>query len=213
MFLSWITFAFIVTPGYITYKRRSFNLEGKINVQWSRNLTTEGRFPINQLTCCGYFSPFVEATISQICYAWSILPGCKGPYLAFERNLLRIWYTAAFSPVPPQILVMAGGLLCPNHITYEFGKGMMPEAYRLNMNTMAVLMDSFMPSTIILSSSFRSIKATCRSLRSRYPQTYYAYVDYSGHCSKTKNHQFCASLSVQLKPAYRSITLSCFLDC
>jgi len=143
-FLSWITFAFLVTPGYITYKRRTFNLEGKINAQWSRNLTAEDRLRIqNQLICCGYFSPFVEATISQTCYARSILPGCKGPFLAFERKLLRIWYTAAFSLVPPQILVMAAGLLCSNHITYKFGKGMMPEAYRLDMNTMAVLMDSY----------------------------------------------------------------------
>ena len=37
IFLSWITFAFLVTPGYITYKRCTLNLEGKINAQWSRN--------------------------------------------------------------------------------------------------------------------------------------------------------------------------------
>ncbi|KAJ3510011.1 hypothetical protein NLJ89_g4911 [Agrocybe chaxingu] len=38
---------------------------------------------------------------------------------------------------------MLAGLLCSNHITYRFGKGMMPEAYRLNMNTMAVVMDNY----------------------------------------------------------------------
>ena len=40
-FLAWytfMTFAFLVTPGYMTYKRRTFNLEGKINAQWSRYL-------------------------------------------------------------------------------------------------------------------------------------------------------------------------------
>ena len=30
-FLLWIVFALIVAPGYITYKTRTFNLEGKIN--------------------------------------------------------------------------------------------------------------------------------------------------------------------------------------
>ena len=143
-FLTWITFAFLVTPGYLTYKRRTFNLEGKINAQWSRNLNTEDRLLIqNQLNCCGYFSPFVEATVSQTCYARSILPGCKGPYLAFEQKLLLLWYKVVFALVPVQILIMVAGLLCSNHITYRFGKGMMPEAYRLNMNSMAVIMDNY----------------------------------------------------------------------
>ncbi|KAJ3501841.1 hypothetical protein NLJ89_g9159 [Agrocybe chaxingu] len=143
-FLTWITFAFLVVPGYITYKKRTFNLEGKINAQWSRDLGSEGRMRIqNQLQCCGYFSPFIEATVSQTCYARSILPGCKLPYLQFERRILDLWYTAVFAIVPAQILVMLAGLLCSNHITYRFGKGMMPEAYRLNMNTMAVIMDNY----------------------------------------------------------------------
>ncbi len=74
-FLLWITFALLVTPGYITYKKRTFNLEGKINSAWSRTLGIDGRLRIqNQLNCCGYFNPFVEATVSQTCYARSILP-------------------------------------------------------------------------------------------------------------------------------------------
>ena len=143
-FLTWITFAFLVIPGYLTYKNRTFNLEGKINAQWSRNFDTEDRLRIqNQLDCCGYFNPFVEATVSQTCYSRSILPGCKGPFLAFQRRVLLLWYTVVFSLVPAQILVMVAGLLCSNNITYRFGKGMMPEAYRLNMNTMAVIMDNY----------------------------------------------------------------------
>jgi hypothetical protein len=143
-FLTWITFAFLVTPGYITYKRRTFNLEAKINAQWSRDLNTEDRLRVqNQLNCCGYFSPYVEATVSQTCYSRSILPGCKGPYLAFEMNLLKHWFRAVFALVPVQLLIMVAGLLCSNHITYRFGKGMMPEAYRLNVNTMAVIMDNY----------------------------------------------------------------------
>ncbi|OCH87543.1 tetraspanin Tsp2 [Obba rivulosa] len=143
-FLLWIVFAFLVTPGYITYKKRTFNLEGKINAQWSRDLGLDGRLRIqNQLGCCGYFSPFVEATISQTCYARSLLPGCKAPYLAFERMVLERWYTVAFSLVPAQLIIMVTGLLSSNHVTYRFGKGMMPKAYRLNMNSMAVIMDNY----------------------------------------------------------------------
>lgn len=150
-FLTWITFAFLVVPGYLTYKRRTFNLEGKINDQWS-SLDTDDRLRIqNQLTCCGYFSPFVEATISQTCYARSILPGCKGLYLVFQRKLLGLWFKVVFSLVPVQLLIMVAALLCSNHITYRFGKGMMPEAYRLDMNTMAVIMDNYAKYVFVLS--------------------------------------------------------------
>lgn len=142
--LSWMTFAFLVTPGYVTYRRRTLNLEGKINAQWSQDLGSGGRLRVqNQLLCCGYFSPFVEATVSQTCYARSILPGCKLPYIKFQRQVLARWSTVAFALVPVHILVMVSGLLCSNHVTYRFGKGMMPEAYRLNMNTMAVIMENY----------------------------------------------------------------------
>lgn len=128
----------------MTYKKRTFNLEGKLNAQWSRVLGLDGRLRVqNQLHCCGYFNPFIEATISQTCYARSVLPGCKGPYIRFERSVLERWYTVIFSIVPFQILVMLAGLLCSNHVTYRFGKGMMPKAYRLNMNSMAVIMDNY----------------------------------------------------------------------
>jgi Tetraspanin family len=143
-FLLWITFIFLVMPGYLTYKRRTFNLEGKINSQWSRDLGAEGRLRIqDQLRCCGYFSPFVEATVSQSCYARSILPGCKLPYMKYERMVLQKWYTVSFALVPLHLLIILAGLLCSNHVTYRFGKGMMPKAYRLSMNSMAVIMDNY----------------------------------------------------------------------
>ncbi|KAH9942973.1 hypothetical protein B0H21DRAFT_793008 [Amylocystis lapponica] len=142
--LLWIVFAFLVTPGYITYKHRVFNIEGKLNAQWSRDLGLDGRLRIqNQLRCCGYYSPFVEATISQTCYARSPLPGCKAAYLQYQRRILERWYTIAFAMVPAQIAMMVIGLLCSNHITYRFGKGMMPKAYRLTQNSMAVIMDNY----------------------------------------------------------------------
>ena len=143
-FLTWVTFAFLVSPGYLTYRRRTFNLEGKINSQWSRNIDAEGRLLIqNQLNCCGYFSPFVEATVTQTCYARSILPGCKGPYILFEKALLAHWYKVVFALVPSHILIMVAGLLCSNNITYRFGKGMMPEAYRLNVGSMTMIVDKY----------------------------------------------------------------------
>ena len=143
-FLLWIVFIFLLVPGYLTYKRRTFNLEGKINAQWSRGLGAEGRMRIqNELQCCGYFSPFVEATVSQTCYARSLLPGCKLKYIVFERRVLKKWYTVAFALVPVHVTVMVAGLLCSNHVTYRFGKGMMPKAYRLSMTSMAIIMDNY----------------------------------------------------------------------
>ena len=54
----------LVILGYLTYTRRTFNFEGKINAQWSRDLGTEGRLRVqDQHRCCGHFSPFVEATV------------------------------------------------------------------------------------------------------------------------------------------------------
>ncbi|KAF9479335.1 hypothetical protein BDN70DRAFT_697364 [Pholiota conissans] len=142
--LTWITFLFLLIPGYLSYKRRAFNLEGKVNAQWSQDLGAEGRLRIqNELACCGYFSPFVEATISQTCYARSMLPGCKLKFLDFERQALKYFYSVAFGLVPLQLFVMIAGLLCSNHVTYRFGKGMMPKAYRLSMTSMAIIMDNY----------------------------------------------------------------------
>lgn len=143
-FFLWICFALLVTPGYITFKRRNFNLDGKINSQWGQDFGISEWLRIqNQLRCCGFFSPFVEAAISQVCFSRSVLPGCKGPYMDFERLVLKRWYTVVFGLVPFQIAIILVGLLCSNHITYRFGKGMMPKAYRLSMNSMAVIMDNY----------------------------------------------------------------------
>ena len=143
-FLLWICFAFLVTPGYIAYKKRTFNLEGKLNKQWSQEIGAPGRLKIqNQLECCGYYSPYVLATVSQTCYARTILPGCKGLYMRYERVVLHRWFTVAFSLVPLHLFVMISALLCSNHVTYRFGKGMTPKAYRLDLSSMAVIMDNY----------------------------------------------------------------------
>ena len=38
---------------------------------------------------------------------------------------------------------MITGLLCSNHVTYRFGKGMMPKACRLSLSSMAIIMDKY----------------------------------------------------------------------
>ncbi|KAK4685974.1 hypothetical protein P7C73_g4160, partial [Tremellales sp. Uapishka_1] len=142
--LLWVVLALVVTPGYMTYKQRTFNLEGKINAQWSRKLGTDGRLRIQDaLKCCGYFSPYVEATQSALCYSRSNFPGCKSRYLHLERHVLEIWYACAFALVPVQILIILAALLCSNHITYRFGKGLTPKRYRLDLSSMAVIMDEY----------------------------------------------------------------------
>ncbi|KAJ6578270.1 hypothetical protein B0H19DRAFT_932775 [Mycena capillaripes] len=143
-FLLWVTFGLLVVPGYITYKHRALNLEGKVNQQWSQELGSAGRLTVqNILNCCGYFSPFVEATVSSTCYARSVLPGCKEAFLDFQRSTLTRWYTVAFGLVPLHIAIIVAGLLCSNHVTYRFGKGMMPKAYRLSKEAMAVIMEKY----------------------------------------------------------------------
>ncbi|WVN89425.1 uncharacterized protein L203_104648 [Cryptococcus depauperatus CBS 7841] len=143
-FLLWVDLGLLVAPGYLTYKRRTFNLEGKINSQWSRTLGTQGRLRIQDaLRCCGYFSPFVEATVSPLCYSRSNFPGCKSRYHHLERHILGIWYTVSFAIVPVHILIIVAGLLCSNHVTYRFGKGLTPWKYRLNLQSMAKIMDEF----------------------------------------------------------------------
>ena len=57
--------------------------------------------------------------------------------------MLERWYIVAFAIVPVHIAGIFAALLCSNHVTYRFGKGMMPKAYRLSMNSMAVIMDNY----------------------------------------------------------------------
>lgn len=165
-FLTWITFALLVIPGYITYKTRTFNLEGKINSQWSRDLDTADRLVIqNVLGCCGYYSPFEEATVSSTCYSRSNLPGCKQAYLDFERVALKRFYTVVFCLSGVQIMIMVAGLLCSNHVTYRFGKGMMPKAYRLSLNSMAIIMDQYARYDLCSESGLVSLALLLANLR------------------------------------------------
>jgi hypothetical protein len=57
--------------------------------------------------------------------------------------VLTRWYTVAFVIIPFHILIMVAALMCSNHVTYRFGKGMMPKAYRLSLNSLAIIMDNY----------------------------------------------------------------------
>lgn len=63
--------------------------------------------------------------------------------MKFERRALKKWYIAVFSMVPVHVGIIIAGLLCSNHVTYRFGKGMMPKAYRLSMQSVAIIMDNY----------------------------------------------------------------------
>ncbi|KAJ7712143.1 hypothetical protein B0H16DRAFT_1744490 [Mycena metata] len=122
--------------------RRTLNLGAKVNQQWSQELGAAGRLTI-QSVLCGYFSPFVEATVSATCYSRSMLPGCKQQFLEFQEKALTRWYIVSFGLVPVHIAIMAAGLLCSNHVTYRFGKGMMLKAYCLSREAFAVIMEQY----------------------------------------------------------------------
>nr|GAT54533.1 predicted protein [Mycena chlorophos] len=140
----WFSFAFTVVPGYITFKEHSLNLQGKLNFQWSERLDIDMRRAIQDtLHCCGYASPFVEASISSTCYARSLLPGCQAPFFAFEKSSLEWWYAAVFSVAGYNIGMIVVALLCSNHVTYRFGKGMMPERYRLDEAAVRIIMAEY----------------------------------------------------------------------
>lgn len=131
--LLWPAFLSMLAIGYTSYRRYAFALDRKLSLAWSEYYTDLGRLIIQEtLHCCGFYTALHEAAPSTQCYARSPLPGCKGKLLRFERwNLARIW-VAVFSLVPLHIVNIVVALLCANHVTRTFGKGLMPKRYRLN---------------------------------------------------------------------------------
>jgi len=131
--LLWPAFLSIVIIGYTAYKRDAFSLDRKLNLAWSQWYTPLGRLILqDSLRCCGYYDALHEATASNQCYPRTPLPGCKGKLLRYEReNLATIWSTA-FALVPVHIINIFVSLLCANHITRTFGKGIMPKRYWLS---------------------------------------------------------------------------------
>ena len=131
--LLWPAFISLLSVGYVAYKRDAFSLDHKLNLSWSRHYDTLGRLIIqDSLQCCGFYSTLHAASPSKRCYSRAPLPGCKGNLYNFEhQNLSRIW-RAAFALVPIHMINLVVALLCANHMTNMFGKGLTPKQYRLS---------------------------------------------------------------------------------
>ncbi|KAK0201526.1 tetraspanin Tsp2 family [Desarmillaria ectypa] len=130
--LLWPALIAMLAVGYTGYKRSTLSLDRKLNFSWSKYYTPLGRLLIqNSLRCCGFYSPLHEATPSHRCYARTALSGCKGKLYRFEhKNLGTIW-SATFAFVFLHLINIAVALLCSNHVTKTFRKGITPRQYRL----------------------------------------------------------------------------------
>ncbi|KAG5636094.1 hypothetical protein H0H81_009142 [Sphagnurus paluster] len=130
--LLWPGLVCILSIGYASYRRVTFALDHKLNLEWSQYYTPLGRLLIqNSLHCCGYYNTLHAGTPSSRCYPRAPLPGCKGKLYRFESdNLATIW-SAAFALALLHIVNIFVALLCANHLTEPFGGGITPKQYRL----------------------------------------------------------------------------------
>ncbi|KDQ26013.1 hypothetical protein PLEOSDRAFT_1045027 [Pleurotus ostreatus PC15] len=131
--LLWPSLVSILVIGYTSYKRSAFSLDRKLQRAWSQDYTEVGRVMIqNSLQCCGWFNALHQATMSNRCYPRTSLPGCKSALLSFEKaHLETIWKIIFGLIIPAHILNIFVALLCSNHVTETFGKGITPKGYRL----------------------------------------------------------------------------------
>jgi hypothetical protein len=130
--LLWPSFISLAIVGYTSYKRSEFALHRKLNMAWSQWYNPHDRLAIQtSLRCCGYYNPLHEAASSKRCFPRTTLPGCKAKLYLFEKQHLRMIWSTAFSLVPLHVLVICVSLVCSNHVTATFGKGITPKKYRL----------------------------------------------------------------------------------
>lgn len=129
LFPSFISF---VSVGYVTYKKASFSLDAKVSEAWNIWYSAGARTVLQgALGCCGWSGQLHGAVASGTCYPRSPLPGCHGPLVRFERDVLTSAWGTVFSFVPLHLANILVGLLCANHVTRRFGKGITPARYRL----------------------------------------------------------------------------------
>jgi hypothetical protein len=129
LFPSFLSF---VSVGYLTYKKANFSLDAKVSEAWHRWYSPGARTILQgALGCCGWTSPLHGAVASGVCYTRSPLAGCHGPLVRFEREFLSSAAGTVFSLVPLHLANIFVGLLCANHVTDRFGKGITPARYRL----------------------------------------------------------------------------------
>ena len=129
LFPSFLSF---VSVGYLTYKKANFSLDAKVSEAWHNWYFSSARTVLQgALGCCGWSGPLHGAAASGTCYPRSPLPGCHGPLVRFERDVLSSVAGTVFSLVPLHLVNIFVGLLCANHVTHRFGKGITPARYRL----------------------------------------------------------------------------------
>ena len=132
--LLWPCFISLAVVGYAGYKRTEFAMDKKLNLAWSQWYNPHDRLAIQtSLGCCGYYNPLHQAISSKRCFPRTTLPGCKARLYLFEKQNLKMVWSTTFSLVPLHILVICLSLLCSNHVTETFGKGILPKKYRLGM--------------------------------------------------------------------------------
>lgn len=131
--LLWSDLVTILAVGYTAYKRVTFNFDRKLNLAWSRFYTLRGKQMIqDSFNCCGFYNAMHEPFPTKSCFIRASIPGCRNALYKFElANLTTIW-KLAFIIVGLHILNMVVSLLCSNHVTNRFGKGLTPKKYRLS---------------------------------------------------------------------------------
>lgn len=130
--LLWPDQMIILAVGYMAFKRVSFNFDRKMNFAWSHLYTVQGRQIIqDSFGCCGFYNTMNEPTPTKSCYIRASIPGCRDALFDFERTKLTIIWKVAFALAAIHILNMVVALLCSNHVTKRFGKGLTPPKYRL----------------------------------------------------------------------------------
>ncbi|KAF8315581.1 hypothetical protein DL93DRAFT_2057014, partial [Clavulina sp. PMI_390] len=130
--LLWPSFLATAAVGYSGYKRRTFDLSGKIDQAWTQFYGDQGRLVVQDtLKCCGLYNPLHQATLSPRCFSRSALPGCKRALIGFETHQLDLAALLAFMAVGLILVSIIVAVLCSNHVNQLFGKGLMPRHYRL----------------------------------------------------------------------------------
>ncbi|KAN0130239.1 hypothetical protein V8E53_011996 [Lactarius tabidus] len=129
LFPSFISFVLV---GYVTYKKATFSLDAKASEAWNLWYSAGARTVLQgALGCCGWGGPTHGSAPSGACYPRSPLPGCHGPLVRFELDVLTSAWSTVFSLVPLHLANIFVGLLCANHVTRRFGKRITPARYRL----------------------------------------------------------------------------------
>lgn len=137
-----------VSAGYIAYHKLAYSLDRKLSQAWNdERYDAASRLLIQSaLQCCGWVSPLHSshaAAPSGTCYPLSALPGCRAPLAAFERGALGAVCRAVFALfVPLHLANVFAALLCANHVSRRFGKGVTPARYRLTRDDVAEILRS-----------------------------------------------------------------------